>query len=177
MCVDCQNKMRDQETCPFFNNGTCEIASEIAGVPCSVSHETCIACSLGTERSRRLNAITLSVAYGYNRNIDISRIQSVIDGTSNGFGTRLANTLGYLFREISGCKCKGHQDILDVWTKEYISKNMDKVLDWLQNEAKTRRIPFSRALTRVLLNGLLLPPDPPQPTSEKETSHPSEGNK
>lgn len=138
------------------HNSVCEIASEIASIPCTTTIETCAAC-LATSRPRRLNIHTLTLAYAHNQQIDMQHCQEVIDGSASGFGTRLANTIGLILKEdaSSSCGCAGHKDILDVWTKDYIRTRMDTVLDWLQNKAYTRHLPFSRSVTRCLLQGLL----------------------
>lgn len=141
--------------CPHLIDEMCEIASEIAGVSCTTKEEICHMCS-SCSRPHRLNNFTLSLAYSNNPQIDTDHIQAVIDGESEGFGTRLANTLGLFFRDKPGCGCAGHRDVLDVWTKGYILSNKEKVINWLQNEAQNRRLPFSRTLTRKLIDGLLL---------------------
>lgn len=141
--------------CPHrTSENRCNIASEIAGVPCPTTEETCLAC-VRSSRPNRLNRFVLALAVHQNQDIDISHIQSVIDGTSEGFGTRLANTLAMVITETKGCGCAGHKDILDVWTEPYIRDNLEKVIDWLQTEATNRRLPFSRILTRLLLKSLL----------------------
>lgn len=140
--------------CPHHVDNVCSLASEIAGTPCPTSEETCIACTK-SPRPQRLNRYVLTLAVRENSNIDISHIESVIDGSSTGFGTRLANTLGMTIKPKEGCGCAGHKDILDVWTEPYIRDNLEKVIDWLQTEATNRRLPFSRILTRLLLNSLL----------------------
>jgi hypothetical protein len=138
--------------CPHLKeNSICEIASEIANTPRPTTPETCRAC-MSNERPQRLNIHTLTIA---GPNVDISHIQSVIDGTSTGFGTRLQSVLGVFFRSEKGCGCNGHKDILDVWTPEYIRENLETVIEWLHTEARNRRIPFSRFLVRQLLESVL----------------------
>lgn len=138
--------------CPHLQeNSICEIASEIANTPRHTTPETCIAC-MANERPQRLNIHTLTIA---GPNVDISHIQSIIDGTSTGFGTRLQSVLGVFFRSSQGCGCNGHKDILDVWTPDYICQNLNTVIEWLQTEASRRRIPFSRFLVRQLLVSIL----------------------
>lgn len=141
-------------TCPHLQDDVCEIATEVSGVTCKVTQDTCRACSHGI-RPQRLNTVTLTIAYSQNPKIDTTYIQSIIDGEEVGFGTRLSRLFGLILIETPNCGCKGHADILDVWTPSHIKENMDKVIDWLQNEARLRKIPFSRALTRTLLHTLL----------------------
>jgi len=154
------------EACPHYQEGACEIASEVAHTRCETNDNVCRSCTRDKLRSRRLNRETLTLAVLHNPTMDISAAESVIDNVSTGFGTRLANTVGLFIRSTPTCGCAGHQDILDTWTPDYIRENLDKVLDWLHNEAKTRKMPFSRILVRTLLLGLLatqseqLPNDP-----------------
>lgn len=140
--------------CPHNLNDTCEIASEIAGTPCSLPPGICTACEEST-RPRRLNRYTVDLALTYNHDISIERMQSVIDGTSNEFGTRLSNTIGLILVPTPDCGCPGHKDILDVWTPKYVNENIEHVIAWLQYEAIKRSLPFSRRLCKLLLLGLL----------------------
>jgi hypothetical protein len=132
----------------------CEIATEIAHKPCKILTTTCQACVLD-QRPKRLNVYTMSLALVYEPELDIPLLESVIDNTSNAFGTRLANTLGILFQESPDCPCPGRKDILDTWTPDYIKANLDYVVGWLQQEAMRRRLPFFRPFARILLLGLL----------------------
>lgn len=141
--------------CPHLTSERCGIASELAGKDISVILSTCRACVHST-RPMRLNNCTLTLAYQHNTSIDVAHLQRIIDGTSPGFGTRMANTFGLIVRETPGCGCEGHKDVIDSWTKEHVAANIDKIIDWLQVEARKRRIPFSRSLTRTLIKTLLL---------------------
>jgi hypothetical protein len=73
----------------------------------------------------------------------------------NGFGSRLHALISPFLSEIEGCRCPGHRDILDIWTPEYIEKNIDRVVQWLAHEARKRSIPFSYIATRLSLLALL----------------------
>jgi hypothetical protein len=141
--------------CPHNIDNTCEIASSIAEIAVPIDESTCLACT-NCPRSRRLNAHTITLALVYKPDLDPVYLRSVVDGHSHGFGTRLSNTLSIFFQESEGCACKGHKDILDVWTPSYIRKNMEGVINWLQSEAKNRNLPFFRPAARILLNTLLL---------------------
>jgi len=140
--------------CPFLNENKCEIATEIAGVPCPTTPKICEQC-LSCTRPSRLNMYTMSLALVKNAYLDEAKLQEVIDGTSNGFGTRLHNTLGLILADLPDCKCPGHRDILDVWTPGYIHENMDSIINWLQTEAVKRGVPFFRPFVRLLLKTLL----------------------
>lgn len=141
--------------CPHAINGTCEIASSISDLSIPIDEPTCLACS-NCPRPQRLNAHTITLALVYKPDLDPTHLRSIVDGHSYGFGTRLSNTLSIFFQESPGCACPGHKDILDVWTPAFIRKNMERVIDWLQSEAKSRGLPFFRPAARILLNTLLL---------------------
>lgn len=152
--------------CPHHINETCNIASSIAELIVPIDETTCTVC-LSCPRPCRLNAHTITLALVYKPSLDEVYLRSIVDGQSPAFGTRLSNTLGIFFQESEGCACPGRKDILDVWTPSHIRKNMEEVIDWLQQEAKKRKLPFFRPAVRILLNTLLL---------YEERSHSSNGN-
>lgn len=152
--------------CPHLTNTVCEIATEVAGTPCNTTEENCLAC-IKCLRPKRLNLHTTTLAFSQNPKLDMKHIQSIIDEEHIGFGTKLSRLFGLILIETPDCGCKGHKDVLDVWTEDHVRKNMEKVIDWLQKEARTRRLPFSRALTRILLNRLLPAPSSSQSISER----------
>lgn len=141
-------------TCPFLNNNTCEIASDLAEKPVSIIPEVCYACE-NCERPRRVNVFTANLALTANPKIDEERIHAVINGNISGFGTKLHNLFSVFFNDTPDCQCPGHRDILDVWTPDYISKHLDQVVNWLKYAAIQRRLPFSSTLARYLLRRLL----------------------
>lgn len=149
-----RDKNRSSE-CPHLQGKTCEIASEIAGLPVEPNIVTCKLCSRCKGREQRLNVYTLSLAAQANPQVDAQKAHEIMDGTLSGFGTKLASVFAWAVKARSGCGCKGHQDVLDMWTKEYIQENLDKVIDWLETEAKARHIPFARSIARVMLLGIL----------------------
>ena len=105
----------------------------------------------------RLNWITAEVAAAYNLNLDKTRLAQAISEDAEGFGSFLENVLHSLGIDSSPyCKCPGRKDILNYWTKEYIVQNLDRVVEWLHEEAYKQGIPFSPSLTRLLLKGMLL---------------------
>ena len=134
-------------TCPHLNNNHCKLVEKLTSIPCPVTTE-CSSCS------QDINLVTLTLASRLTpeKEYDISLL-------GHGFGTRLHNLLGKLsLSEVEGCECNTHKDILDLWTPEYIRKNIDQVVGWLATEARRRRLPFSYTLTRFLLLRLIRPP-------------------
>ena len=132
-------------TCPHLHNSHCKLVEKLTSIPCPVTTE-CSSCS------QNINLVTLTLAATSEREYDISLL-------GKGYGTRLHNLLGKLsLSEVEGCECNTHKDILDLWTPEYIRKNIDQVVGWLATEARRRRLPFSYTLTRFLLLRLIRPP-------------------
>jgi len=130
--------------CKYLENSYCKLVEELTSIPCPVTTE-CSNCS------QAINLVTLTLASRLTpeREYDISLL-------GHGFGTRLHNLLGTLsLSEVEGCECSTHKDILDLWTPEYIRSNIDRVVKWLADEARKRRLPFSYRITRFLLLQLL----------------------
>ena len=163
-------------TCPFYTNHNCGLVSELLNKPCPVSESTCVAC-LSTDRPSRINLVTIGLAQKLASRIEPSKSLAptprstsernsnilALDLTNpdlmsqlgNGFGSRLHALISPFLSEIEGCKCPGHRDILDIWTPQYIEKNIDRVVQWLAHEARKRSIPFSYIATRLSLLALL----------------------
>ena len=136
-------------TCPHLNNNHCKLVEKLTSIPCPVTTE-CSSCS------QNINLVTLTLAATSEKR---QGTQYDISLLGHGFGTRLHNLLGKLsLSEVEGCECNTHKDILDLWTPEYIRKNIDQVVGWLATEARRRRLPFSYTLTRFLLLRLIRPP-------------------
>ena len=150
------------KNCPHINNGTCFISSNLAGKEVPLNEKICKACTADPKRPQRLNLITMNVALRYNQTLDENTMLRLISGERGTFGDMLATVFG-LIEQTPDCKCAGLQDILNVWTPDYIRMNLDLVITQLELEARNRSLPFSRLLAKVLLLGLLLvAPSPPQ---------------
>jgi hypothetical protein len=150
-----QTKKTTEISCGFLKNNICLLASDIAQKDCRVKYSTCYSC-INCDRPRRLNIYTASLIVEHNSKINMQELSEAMLKDADGFGTTLANALAPFFQELPACQCPGHKDILNIWTKDYISKNLEYVVKWLQTEAYRRSIPFSPMLTRIFLRGLLL---------------------
>lgn len=150
--------------CKYLENSHCKLVEELTSIPSPVTTE-CSNCS------QDINLVTLTLASRLTpeREYDISLL-------GHGFGTRLSKLLSHLslsemseskgrdsedrdstlsLSEVEGCECNVHKDILDLWTPEYIRSNIDRVVQWLADEARKRRLPFSYRITRFFLLQLL----------------------
>lgn len=137
-------------TCPYLNLSRCKLVEELTNKECQVTRNICLACE-NSDRPQRINLVTITLA---------SRLtperEYPIDMLGNGFGTQLANLFKHLsLSEVKGCECPGHQDLLDLWTPEYIRSNIDLVVKWLGKESRKRRIPFLPFLAKRILLRLL----------------------
>jgi hypothetical protein len=108
------------------------------------------------DRPKRLNIYTAGLIVANDPTQDMDNLVNTMLSTKKGFGTTLATVFKPFFQELPNCECPGHEDILNIWTKEYIQSNLETVIKWLQTEAYRRSIPFSPMLTRLFLKSLLL---------------------
>jgi len=71
---------------------------------------------------------------------------------AGGPGTELERILGrFGIRPHKGCKCKRRATIMDHRGDEWCSQNINKIVGWMHEEAKQRRLPFSRRLAALLV--------------------------
>ena len=69
-----------------------------------------------------------------------------------GPGTELEKILArFGIRPHRGCKCKRRATIMDHRGAEWCKQNVPKIVDWMHEEAKQRRLPFSRRLAALLV--------------------------
>lgn len=136
------------DLCTYLENNHCKLVEELTSLPSPTSESICKSC---LQSPSRINLVTITLA---NR-IDKTR-EYDISSLGKGFGTQLHSLISPYLSEISeDCGCHEKKDILDLWTPEYIRKNIDRVVEWLSKSARKRSIPFSYRLTRLLLLTLL----------------------
>lgn len=156
---------KDYKNCQHIVNGSCFLASELARTDVPINEYVCSVCVNDPYRPKRLNIHVMNLALRYNQTLDEQTMLQVISGEKSGFGDKLATVFG-LIKQTPDCRCSGMQDLLNVWTKDYIRENIEMVITQLEIEARNRSIPFSRLLAKMLLLGLLsVAPSPPQEIS------------
>lgn len=70
----------------------------------------------------------------------------------SGVGSHLAKMFSwFLIRSRPDCPCHEHAREYDSWGADLCLKNMDIILDRLEEQAITRRLPFSRFVARRLV--------------------------
>lgn len=73
-----------------------------------------------------------------------------------GFPQGVGIELKRLLRKIgitpkTGCKCKDHAKQMDDLGVEWCLQNVETIADWMQEEAKERKIPFLRVGAKILV--------------------------
>jgi hypothetical protein len=69
-----------------------------------------------------------------------------------GPGTELSAILGTLgLAPLEGCKCKKRARQMDEWGPDGCERNIDAIVGWLEEEAKSRKLPFIRWGAKTLV--------------------------
>lgn len=69
-----------------------------------------------------------------------------------GPGTELKRLLRrFGIHERIACKCVRRAKRMDIAGPDWCAENLEMIVDWLHEEARARRLPFVRALARVLV--------------------------
>jgi hypothetical protein len=67
-------------------------------------------------------------------------------------GTELTKILSWFAKDTPGCKCKDRAHTMNIWGVQGCRNNIETILDWLEQSAKERKIPYVRSLARSLVN-------------------------
>jgi hypothetical protein len=71
---------------------------------------------------------------------------------TKGPGAYLKEMFSWFFLNATAdCPCEEHAAQMDAWGPDGCSERMETILDWIQEEATRRRLPFSRILTERLV--------------------------
>jgi len=74
------------------------------------------------------------------------------DESSSGVGTELKKLLSYIgIRATPNCSCNQKAKVMDKKGIEWCEENEKIILDWLEEEAKKRRLPFLRFGAKKIL--------------------------
>lgn len=72
--------------------------------------------------------------------------------TRGGPGTELTTLLSkWGIRERPDCPCKSHAAQMDRWGPDRCEERLETILSWLREEARRRRLPFSRLAAGALV--------------------------
>lgn len=71
----------------------------------------------------------------------------------NGVGTELKRLLGRIgIKASANCSCNSRAKTMDINGIVWCQDNIETIIDWLQEEASKRNLPFLRAVGKILVN-------------------------
>jgi hypothetical protein len=70
---------------------------------------------------------------------------------ATGPGTELKHLLRKIGIVAKSCKCNSHTKKMDEKGPEWCLKNIDLIVDWLEEEAEDRGLPFTRVGAKILV--------------------------
>jgi hypothetical protein len=71
---------------------------------------------------------------------------------AGGPGSELSAILGTLgLAHLEGCKCKKRARQMDDWGPDGCERNINTIVGWLEEEAKSRKLPFIRWGAKTLV--------------------------
>lgn len=143
----------------------CKIAHELCAIKSLTTKEACEYCSK-LPNARTHNELTVSLAIQTvkaNKSQEelqefIKQVKHLIKPYSppevvgEGPGTELTKMLSWFAKDTPGCKCRDRANTMNIWGVQGCRNNIETILDWLEEAAKERSIPFIRPLARSLVN-------------------------
>jgi hypothetical protein len=85
--------------------------------------------------------------FGFSDNVSVP-----IKYPENGPGTELKKILSYIgITPTQSCNCNKRANTMNAWGADKCNENIDIILDWLKEEADSRKLPFIRSLAKVLV--------------------------
>jgi hypothetical protein len=132
------------------------------GEPIVLQEKACEAC-IKSDQPRTVNKITVGTAIASlmrSNQFDQLKHKHLIDlihGTneasySTGPGTNLKRYLSWFASETTDCACKDRVRVMNTWGPDLCTQNIDIILDWLEQSASERKLPFVRFLARILVS-------------------------
>lgn len=68
-----------------------------------------------------------------------------------GVGTGLKKLLSLFLLKSGSCNCDQHVEVMNLEGPQWCLTNLETVVDWLQESAKERKLPFIRVLAKKLV--------------------------
>ncbi len=143
----------------------CKIASELSGgLQCETTQEACKAC-IESSSARSPNSVTASLATKAVKEQTPEKLPEIVKQLSHlyriytssqenkekGPGTELKKILSWFATETPDCECKDRANKMNIWGVQGCRDNIETILDWLQEEAVKRSIPFVRLIAKQLV--------------------------
>jgi hypothetical protein len=103
----------------------------------------------------KINCDTLICEYCKRSSPSCSVKRNCSNTREGGPGTEIKKLLSRIgIKAKSGCKCSDrarHIDYMESKNPGWAERNIENILDWMQEEAKKRKLPFVRAGAKLLV--------------------------
>lgn len=137
-------------TCKFLNeDGTCQVASELAGIPATPKESNCRECfRKGYIPNKSVAGLAVVTLLTNNKQPPKELVQAAAKQLNGGPGTELHSIYSW-FTTDAECKCESRAAKMDIWGPDKCEEEMETILDWLQESAKRKHLPFIRPIVKV----------------------------
>ncbi len=140
----------------------CKIAYELCAIKSLTSKEACEYCSkLSNARTHNEATVSLAILAVKTHKPEtladyLPQVQHLVardvEAIGEGPGTELTKLLSWFAKDTPGCKCKDRAHTMNIWGVQGCRNNIETILDWLEEAAKDRNLPFIRSLAKSLVN-------------------------
>lgn len=142
----------------------CKLAFELCAIKTLTNKQACEHCS-NLPNARTHNEVTASLAINSVKENKPEELKQFIGTVSYllkketikptelgpGPGTELKKILSWFAVDTPSCKCTDRANLMNVWGPEGCRNNINTILDWLQEEANNRGMPFVKAIAKQLV--------------------------
>lgn len=146
-----------------INNEYCEIASMLLGTDDKVpiQEKACEACQ-NLKNPKTVNKVTLGTAIATLLNLkkfDETSHKHLMNALNDemgkvyrkGPGTNLKRYLSWFATETVDCPCNDRANVMNAWGPDLCLENLETIIGWLQESAKSRKLPFVRFIVEALV--------------------------
>ncbi len=157
--MDCEFKIIKQDKI------YCKLAQELSGYDAETTDPACEQC-LKCENPKSHNSVTASLAIASSRKHNSPNYKELLEtltplfkkkvetsdsNIGEGPGTELKKILSWFAVDTPSCSCNDRAKTMNAWGVYGCTKNVDIILDWLQEEATNRKLPFIRLVAKQLV--------------------------
>lgn len=146
-------------TCEHLNGTYCQVATQLCGMSCETTNESCNAC-MSQSRPKQENIVTLGLSVVAIRQngkqlSNFPEIHKAIRSSlpsSRGPGTELKKLISWFYvPDDSSCKCNDRIAKMNKWGPDGCEERMDTIIRWLKHSAATHNVPFQETVVRMLI--------------------------
>ncbi len=149
--------------CKHYHDGTCGIASGMAGESVRPDANACKYCT-ESEQPQQRNLLTLGIARHQIQHtnpelaarllVEMRPFMQVIRTGANqeGPGTELKKLLSWFHSpEKRKCKCQTRIQKMNAWGPDKCEQKIETILRWMRHSAKIHKIPFFEPAVRLVI--------------------------